>query len=43
MFRNPQVILFSPDVSRAAAFYRGLGFTVFRVPEPATPSTSTSS
>jgi glyoxylase I family protein len=38
VFRNPQVILFSPDVSRAAAFYRGLGFTeVFRVPEDGAP------
>ena len=38
MFRNPQVILFSPDVSRASAFYRGLGFTeVFRVPEDGDP------
>ncbi|GAA4578238.1 hypothetical protein GCM10023176_53710 [Micromonospora coerulea] len=27
MFRTPQVILFSEDVSRAAAFYAGLGFT----------------
>jgi glyoxylase I family protein len=38
VFRNPQVILFSPDVARAAAFYRGLGFTeVFRVPEDGDP------
>jgi glyoxylase I family protein len=38
VFRNPQVILFSPDVSRAAAFYRGLGFTeVFRVPDEGDP------
>jgi hypothetical protein len=34
MFRGPQVVLFSTDVLRAAAFYRGLGFTeVFRVPD----------
>lgn len=33
MFHSPQVILFSEDVSRAAAFYAGLGFTeTFRVP-----------
>jgi hypothetical protein len=33
MFRTPQVILFSEDVPRAAAFYAGLGFTeTFRVP-----------
>jgi glyoxylase I family protein len=32
-FRSPQVILFSEDVARAAAFYAGLGFTeTFRVP-----------
>jgi len=31
-FRDPQVILFSEDVARAAAFYAGLGFTeMFRV------------
>ncbi|MFC4019482.1 VOC family protein [Micromonospora sp. GCM10011542] len=33
VFRTPQVILFSPDVPRAARFYQGLGFTeTFRVP-----------
>ena len=33
MFRSPQVILFSEDVTRAAAFYSSLGFTeTFRVP-----------
>jgi hypothetical protein len=38
MFRAPQVILFSEDVSRAAAFYAGLGFTeTFRVPTEGTP------
>ncbi|MEU8407639.1 hypothetical protein AB0C19_15720 [Micromonospora sp. NPDC048842] len=32
MFGTPQVILFSEDVSRAAEFYAGLGFTEsFRV------------
>ncbi|GHJ53723.1 hypothetical protein Nm8I071_30300 [Nonomuraea sp. TT08I-71] len=38
MFRTPQVILFSEDVSRAAAFYAGLGFTEsFRVPAEGPP------
>jgi glyoxylase I family protein len=38
MFRTPQVILFSEDVSRAAAFYAGLGFTeTFRVPTEGEP------
>jgi catechol 2,3-dioxygenase-like lactoylglutathione lyase family enzyme len=38
MFRSPQVVLFSQDVSRAAAFYTGLGFTeVFRVPAEGPP------
>ncbi|MEU9825232.1 VOC family protein [Micromonospora chersina] len=38
MFRTPQVILFSEDVSRAAAFYAGLGFTeAFRVPAEGPP------
>ncbi|MGC1210884.1 MAG: VOC family protein [Micromonospora sp.] len=33
MFRTPQVILFSEDVTRAAAFYAKLGFSeTFRVP-----------
>ncbi len=33
MFRTPQVILFSENVTRAAEFYTGLGFTeTFRVP-----------
>jgi glyoxylase I family protein len=37
-FREPQVILFSPDVTRAAGFYRGLGFTeTFRVPATGEP------
>ena len=27
VFRTPQVILFSSDLPRAAAFYTGLGFT----------------
>lgn len=38
IFRTPQVILFSEDVTRAAAFYTGLGFTeVFRVPTEGEP------
>ncbi len=37
-FHSPQVILFSEDVSRAAAFYAGLGFTeTFRVPDEGEP------
>ncbi|SBT44766.1 VOC family protein [Micromonospora narathiwatensis] len=37
-FRTPQVILFSEDVTRAAAFYAGLGFTeTFRVPTEGEP------
>jgi hypothetical protein len=33
MFRSPQVILFSDNVTRAVRFYSGLGFTeTFRVP-----------
>lgn len=38
MFRSPQVILFSGDVTRAAAFYESLGFSeTFRVPEKGQP------
>ncbi len=38
MFRTAQVILFSSDVSRAAEFYRGLGFTEsFRTPAEGEP------
>ncbi|KSU85186.1 Glyoxalase/Bleomycin resistance protein/Dioxygenase superfamily protein [Fictibacillus enclensis] len=38
IFRNPQVVLFSSDVVRAAAFYQGLGFTeIFRVPNDGEP------
>lgn len=38
MFHEPQVILFSQDVARSAAFYTGLGFVeTFRVPEEGTP------
>jgi predicted enzyme related to lactoylglutathione lyase len=38
MFRSPQVVLFSADVTRAAAFYESLGFTeTFRVPEDGEP------
>jgi glyoxylase I family protein len=37
-FREPQVILFSEDVTRAAVFYGGLGFTeTFRVPAEGDP------
>jgi catechol 2,3-dioxygenase-like lactoylglutathione lyase family enzyme len=37
-FRSPQVILFSADLPRAAAFYAGLGFTeTFRVPTDGEP------
>ncbi|GHH98618.1 hypothetical protein AM1BK_21610 [Neobacillus kokaensis] len=38
IFRNPQVILFSSDVVRAATFYESLGFTeTFRVPNDGEP------
>ena len=38
MFRAPQVILFSPDVPRASAFYQRLGFVeTFRVPTDGDP------
>lgn len=38
MFRNPQVILFSEDVVRAAEFYAGLGFReTFRTPAEGVP------
>jgi glyoxylase I family protein len=38
MFREPQVILFSHDVERSAAFYASIGFVEsFRVPENGTP------
>ncbi|MFU8854199.1 VOC family protein [Micromonospora sp. SL1-18] len=38
IFRTPQVILFSEDVTRAAAFYTRLGFTeTFRVPTEGEP------
>lgn len=38
MFRSPEVILFSGDVERAAAFYRRLGFhETFRVPDVGDP------
>jgi catechol 2,3-dioxygenase-like lactoylglutathione lyase family enzyme len=37
-FREPQVVLFSPDVPRAAAFYKSLGFEeVFRTPATGEP------
>ncbi|MEH0826008.1 MULTISPECIES: VOC family protein [unclassified Micromonospora] len=38
MFRAPQVVLFSADVPRAAAFYTRLGFAeTFRVPTEGEP------
>ncbi|WUR58907.1 VOC family protein [Micromonospora chokoriensis] len=38
MFRTPQVILFSKNVSHTAEFYAGLGFTeTFRVPTEGEP------
>lgn len=38
MFHAPQVILFSEDVERAAAFYSSLGFVeTFRVPTEGEP------
>jgi catechol 2,3-dioxygenase-like lactoylglutathione lyase family enzyme len=38
VFREPQVILFSADLSRAAAFYKSLGFAeTFRVPAEGEP------
>ena|SRR5256885_15015389 len=38
MFREPQIILFSDDITRVAAFYEKLGFTeTFRVPATGEP------
>ncbi|WP_127500319.1 VOC family protein [Actinoplanes solisilvae] len=38
MFQEPQLILFSDDVTRVTRFYRKLGFTeTFRVPTEGTP------
>jgi uncharacterized glyoxalase superfamily protein PhnB len=38
VFRGPGVVLFSADVTRAAAFYESLGFReTFRVPEDGEP------
>ncbi|MFL6002147.1 MAG: VOC family protein [Nocardioides sp.] len=38
MFRTPQVVLFSKDLARTAAFYRELGFEeVFRTPREGPP------
>ena len=38
MFHDPQVILFSENVERSAAFYSRLGFVeTFRVPETGVP------
>jgi catechol 2,3-dioxygenase-like lactoylglutathione lyase family enzyme len=37
-FRTPQIVLFSADIERAAAFYSAVGFTeVFRTPEDGVP------
>jgi hypothetical protein len=38
MFKTPQIVLFSKDLSRAADFYKKLGFEeVFRTPSEGTP------
>lgn len=38
VFRDPQVVLFTRDIERAAAFYRDVGFAeVFRTPATGTP------
>jgi len=38
MFQNPQIVLFSADVARAAAFYAALGFEEsFRTPGEGEP------
>ena len=38
LFKTPQVVLFSRDLSRAAGFYESLGFEeVFRTPSEGTP------
>ena len=38
MFHSPQVVLFSENITRAAAFYAGLGFTeTFRTPTDGEP------
>jgi catechol 2,3-dioxygenase-like lactoylglutathione lyase family enzyme len=38
MFQNPQIVLFSADVARAAAFYAALGFEEsFRTPSEGEP------
>ena len=40
-FREPQVVLFSTDVTRSAAFYASLGFEeVFRTPVTGVRKTS---
>ncbi len=37
-FRSPQIVLFSSDVERAAAFYTAIGFSeVFRTPADGEP------
>ena len=38
MFKTPQIVLFSSDISRTAEFYKAVGFDeVFRTPEEGTP------
>lgn len=38
IFKTPQIVLFSRDVERAAAFYRAIGFDeVFRTPSEGAP------
>ena len=38
LFHTPQIVLFTRDIERAAAFYRALGFEeVFRTPTSGTP------
>ena len=38
LFHTPQIVLFTRDIARAAAFYRALGFeAVFRTPTSGTP------
>lgn len=38
MFKTPQIVLLSSDISRTAEFYKAVGFDeVFRTPEEGTP------
>ena len=38
LFRTPQIVLFTRDINRAAAFYNALGFKeAFRTPSTGTP------